>query len=228
MTGLTIYPKQTGQKKYILLCIRMMYNAAIDEFNDEKKNIIRIRRNLFKKIAIPKADVLEKKSVSIEVLQQFFNASLPESKMKDSLPELGKNVVEMIFCLAGMNTVDIFELRKTISNDGILCYYRQKTKKFRKSGAYIEVKILKRLLHLFDKYKSDNDYILDFNLRYQNSNSFNVNVNNGIKKFCKANGLSNLCVYTFRYSWATIAQNEYEVSTAEVGFALNRLSTHRD
>lgn len=82
-------------------------------------------------------------------------------------------------------------------------------------------------MSLFEKYKSDNDYLLNFNLRYQDSNSFNVNVNNGIKKFCKANDLPNLCVYTFRHSWATIAQNECGASTAEVGFALNHSSAHR-
>lgn len=214
-------------KEMYPVCIRMMYNAAMDEFNDEEKNIIRIKRNPFKKIVIPKADVPEKRAVSVEVLQRFFNAPVPESKMKESLSELGRDVAEMVFCLAGMNTADLFELRKENLKDGTLCYHRQKTKKFRRDGAYLEVKIPKRLLSLFEKYKSDNDYLLNFNLRYQDNNSFNVNVNNGIKKFCKANGLPNLCVYTFRHSWATIAQNECGASTAEVGFALNHSSAHR-
>lgn len=214
-------------KEMYPVCIRMMYNAAMDEFNDEEKNIIRIKRNPFKKIVIPKADVPEKRAVSVEVLQRFFNAPVPESKMKESLSELGRDVAEMVFCLAGMNTADLFELRKDNFRDGILCYHRQKTKKFRRDGAYLEVKIPKRLMSLFEKYKSDNDYLLNFNLRYQDSNSFNVNVNNGIKKFCKANDLPNLCVYTFRHSWATIAQNECGASTAEIGFALNHSSAHR-
>lgn len=214
-------------KEMYPVCIRMMYNAAMDEFNDEEKNIIRIKRNPFKKIVIPKADVPEKRAVSVEALQQFFNAPVPESKMKESLSELGRDVAEMVFCLAGMNTADLFELRKENLKDGTLCYHRQKTKKFRRDGAYLEVKIPQRLMPLFEKYKSDNDYLLNFNLRYQDSNSFNVNVNNGIKKFCNANGLPSLCVYTFRHSWATIAQNECEASTAEVGFALNHSSAHR-
>lgn len=214
-------------KEMYPVCIRMMYNAAMDEFNDEEKNIIRIKRNPFKKIVISKADVPEKRAVSVEVLQRFFNAPVPESKMKESLSELGRDVAEMVFCLAGMNTADLFELRKDNLRDGILCYHRQKTKKFRRDGAYLEVKIPKRLMSLFEKYKSDNNYLLNFNLRYQDSNSFNVNVNNGIKKFCKANDLPNLCVYTFRHSWATIAQNECGASTAEVGFALNHSSAHR-
>ena len=139
------------------VCIRMMYNAAMDEFNDEEKNIIRIKRNPFKKIVIPKADVPEKRAVSVEVLQRFFNAPVPESKMKESLSELGRDVAEMVFGLAGMNTADLFELRKENLKDGTLCYHRQKTKKFRRDGAYLEVKIPKRLLSLFEKYRSDND-----------------------------------------------------------------------
>lgn len=219
--------KTSRAKEMYPVCIRMMYNAAMDEYNDEEKNIIRIKRNPFRKITIPKADVPEKRAVSVETLQQFFNAHIPESKMKESLSELGRDVAEMVFCLAGMNTADLFELRKDNLRDGKLCYHRQKTKKFRRDGAYLEVSIPQRLLPLFDKYKSENDYLLNFNLRYQDSNSFNVNVNNGIKKFCSANGFESLCVYTFRHSWATIAQNECGASTAEVGFALNHSSAHR-
>ena len=35
------------------------------------------------------------------------------------------------------------------------------------------------------------------------------------------------CIYNFRHSWATIAQNNCGASTAEVGFALNHSSAHR-
>ena len=133
----------------------------------------------------------------------------------------------MVFCLAGINTADLFELRKENLKGEVLCYHRQKTKKFRRDGAYLEVKIPTRLLPLFEKYKSNNDYLLNFAERYQDSNCFNINVNSGLKPYCNYNGLPNVCIYNFRHSWATIAQNNCGASTAEVGFALNHSSAHR-
>lgn len=214
-------------KEMYPICIRMIYNAALEEYNDYDKNIIRIKLNPFRRIEIPKADVPEKRALEIPVLQKFFKGIIPESKLKASLPELSKDVAEMVFCLAGMNTADLFELRKENLKENLLCYHRQKTKKFRRDGAYLEVKIPTRLLPLFAKYKSNSEYLLNFAERYQDSNCFNINVNSGLKPYCKYNGLPDICIYNFRHSWATIAQNNCGASTAEVGFALNHSSAHR-
>ena len=111
------------------VCIRMIYNVAMEEYNDYDKNIIRIKLQPFRKITIPKADVPEKRALEIGVLRSFFCGNIPETKLKASLPELSRDVAEMIFCLAGMmNTADIFELKKKNFKNGILCYQRQKTK----------------------------------------------------------------------------------------------------
>lgn len=100
-------------KEMYPVCIRMIYNAAMEEYNDYDKNIIRIKLQPFRKITIPKADIPEKRALNIDVLRCFFNGKVPESKLKASLPELSRDVAEMVFCLAGMNTADIFELRKS-------------------------------------------------------------------------------------------------------------------
>ena len=216
-------------KEMYPVCIRMMYNAAMEEYNDYDKNIIRIKLQPFRKITIPKADIPEKRALNIDVLRCFFNGKNPETKLKSSLPELSRDVAEMVFCLAGMNTADIFELKKSNLKEGILCYQRQKTKKYRRDGAYLEVKIPDRLIPLFNKYKDevDSEYLLNFNKRYQDSNCFNINVNHGLKAYCEYNGLPKMCIYNFRHTWATIAQNHCGASTAEVGFALNHASAHK-
>ncbi len=216
-------------KEMYPICIRMIYNAGLEEYNDYDKNIIRIKLQPFRKIEIPKADIPEKRALSIDVLRSFFNGQNPETKLKASLPELSRDVAEMVFCLAGMNTADIFELRKSNIKEGVLCYQRQKTKKFRRDGAYLEVKIPDRLIPLFNKYKDgeNSEYLLNFNKRYQDSNCFNINVNHGLKAYCEYNGLPKMCIYSFRHSWATIAQNHCGASTAEVAFALNHSSAHK-
>ena len=201
----------------------------MEDYNDYDRNIVRIKLQPFRKIAIPKADIPEKRALGVEILKSFFNGKVPETKLKASLPELSRDVAEMVFCLAGMNTADIFELRKSNLKEGVLCYQRQKTKKFRRDGAYLEVKIPDRLIPLFNKYKDgeNSEYLLNFNKRYQDSNCFNINVNHGLKAYCEWNGLPKMCIYNFRHSWATIAQNYCGASTAEVGFALNHSSAHK-
>lgn len=141
-------------------CIRMIYNAALEEYNDYDKNIIRIKLQPFRKIEIPKADVPEKRALDIPILQKFFYGAIPETKLKASLPELSRDVAEMVFCLAGMNTADLFELRKENLKGEVLCYHRQKTKKFRRDGAYLEVKITNKITAFICKYKSNNDYFI--------------------------------------------------------------------
>jgi integrase len=216
-------------KEMYPICIRMIYNAGLEEYNDYDRNIIRIKLQPFRKIEIPKADVPEKRALSIDVLRAFFNGKNPETKLKASLPELSKDIAEMVFCLAGMNTADIFELRKNNLKEGMLCYQRQKTKKFRRDGAYLEIKIPERIIPLFNKYMDDEDseYLLNFNKRYQDSNCFNINVNHGLKAYCEYNKLPKMCIYNFRHSWATIAQNYCGASIEEVGFALNHSSAHK-
>ena len=216
-------------KEMYPICIRMIYNAGLEEYNDYDKNIIRIKLQPFRKIEIPKADIPEKRALSIDVLRAFFNGKNPETKLKASLPELSRDVAEMVFCLAGMNTADIFELRKSNLKEGVLCYQRQKTKKFRRDGAYLEVKVPERLIPLLYKYMDDeaSEYLLNFNKRYQDSNCFNINVNSGLKSYCEYIGLPPMCIYNFRHSWATIAQNQCGASTAEVAFALNHSSAHK-
>ena len=216
-------------KEMYPICIRMIYNAGLEEYNDYDRNIIRIKLQPFRKIEIPKADVPEKRALSIDVLRAFFNGKNPETKLKASLPELSKDIAEMVFCLAGMNTADIFELRKSNLKEGMLCYQSQKTKKFRRDGAYLEIKIPERIIPLFNKYMDDEDseYLLNFNKRYQDSNCFNINVNHGLKAYCEYNKLPKMCIYNFRHSWATIAQNYCGASIEEVGFALNHSSAHK-
>ena len=214
-------------KEQYPVCVRMMFRAAVDEYNDLEKGIVRIKNDPFKSVRIPKADTPEKRAVDISVLQQFFSGTLPPSKMIEPLPELSRDVAEMVFCLAGINTADLYEMKKENYKDGKLCYQRLKTKKFRRDGAYLEIVVPKRILPLFEKYKSDNEYLFCFNKRHQDLNCFNINVNRGLKPYCTHNEIPPLCIYNFRHSWATIAQNICGASTEDVGFALNHSSAHR-
>lgn len=111
----------------------------------------------------------------------------------------------MSLCLAGMNTVDIFNLRKEDYYGGIIHYKRAKTTKSRRDDAYIEMRVPEVIKPLVDKYRAGDhtDRLFRFCDRFSTSDSFCANVNTGIKKICEVMGMTDpkkrYCVYTFAY-----------------------------
>lgn len=79
---------------------------------------------------------------------------------------------------------------------------------------------------LIEKYKdADSEYLFAFHKKLSTSDSFNANVNTGIRQICeKSLNIAHdktYSVYTFRHTWATVAQNECRASMSEIGFAMN-------
>lgn len=213
-------------KEMYPVCIRQIFKAAVREYNDYDLGKIRIKTNPWMKVDIPKADVPEKKATSPEVCREFFSVALPPSKMAEPLPELGRDVAMMILCLAGINTVDLYNLQKSDYRNGNVCYCRAKTRGSRRDKAYIEMRVEPILMPLFEKYKADDDdpYLFRFHKRFSSSDSFNANVNTGIKKVCEIMEMDKadyFSAYTFRHTWGTVAQNDCGATLSDVGFGMN-------
>lgn len=128
-------------KEMYPVCMRQIFRAAVDELNDYDNGIIRVKTNPWGKVKIPAADRPNKKAITAEACRAFFSAPLPETRMIDPLPELGRDVAMMSLCLAGMNTIDIYNLRKQDYHGGIIHYKRAKTTKIRTDDAYIEMRV---------------------------------------------------------------------------------------
>lgn len=158
-------------------CIRQIYKAAISELNDDEAGIIRIKFNPWNKIKIPKSDTAEKRAISVEACREFFNRPLPKTKMLSSLQELGRDVAMLVLCLGGINTVDLFYMKKESYHDGIIGYKRAKTRNSRRDEAYIEMRVVPFIKPIFDKYLAakDDEYLFNFHLRYCDSDSFCAN-----------------------------------------------------
>lgn len=218
-------------KEMYPVCMRQVFRAAVDELNDYDNGVIRIKTNPWGKVKIPQADRSEKIAISPEECRLFFAAPLPATRMADPLPELGRDVAKMVLCLAGMNTVDIYELRKEDYRNGCICYKRAKTRKTRTDDAYIEMRVEPIIQPLVDKYLSEahDPYLFNFHKRFSSSDSFCANVNTGIKQVCASMGIPKenwYCVYTFRHTWGTVAQNDCGASVAEVAFGMNHSHGH--
>lgn len=219
-------------KEMYPVCMRQVFRAAVREYNDYDTGVVRIKTNPWIKIKIPQSDRPEKRAISAEACRAFFAAPLPESKYKSPLPELGRDVAMMVLCLGGINTVDLYGLRKEDYHGGIIHYKRAKTTKFRADGAYMEMRVPELILPLFEKYASgkDDEYLFNFHERHTTSDSFSANVNGGIKKICESMGMARedwYCVYTFRHTWGTTAQNDCGASIDEVAFGMNHSAGHR-
>jgi integrase len=213
-------------KEMYPICIRQIFKAALIELNDEEKGIVRIKYNPWLKVKIPHADVAPQIAISAEECREFFNRPLPQTKYISSLPELGRDVALLVLCLAGMNTVDLFKMKKSDYRNGVLCYNRSKTRHSRSDNAYFEIRVEPYIKPIFEKYLSEpnDEFLFNFHQRYCDSDSFCANVNNGIKKICKDMGLKKedtYCVYTFRHTWGTVAQNDCGANLQEVALAMN-------
>lgn len=219
-------------KEMYPVCVRQIFKAAILELNDEERGVVKIKFNPWTKIQIPHTDKTEKLAITPEECRVFFSAPIPESKMKLPLPELGRDVAMMVLCLGGMNTIDIYNLRKQDYRDGIISYERAKTRKARADSAYMEMRVPPILYPIVQKYLADDDdeHLFNFSKRHTTSDSFCANVNIGIRSICKSLDIPKerwYSVYTFRHTWGTIAQNDCGATISEVAFGMNHSAGHR-
>ena len=146
------------------------------------------------------------------------------------LQELGQDVALISFCMCGINSIDLFFAKKSQYHNGIFHYNRRKTSKSRSDNAYFEIMVPQFIKPTFEKYLSKNiesPWLIDFQDRLSTSDSFNANVNAGISQICKnVSSDFHASLYSFRHSWATIAQSGCGASLGDVDFALNH-STYK-
>lgn len=204
--------------------IRQIHKAAMLEYNDEDRGILLIQ-NPWPKITIPKGDTPNKRAIAPSMLRKFFGIVPDFSRFTHPLQELGQDVALMSFCMCGINSIDLFFAEKSQYYDGILHYNRRKTCKSRSDNAYFEIRVPQFLIPTFEKYLSkdkESPWLFDFHDRLSNADSFNANVNAGISQICKkvSSGF-HASLYSFRHSWATVAQNGCGASLSEIDFALN-------
>lgn len=216
---------QTARSKHKYpINIRQIHKAAMLEYNDEERGI-QLITNPWSKITIPKEDTPNKRAISPNMLRKFFAVVPDFSRFTHPLQELGQDVALISFCMCGINSVDLFYAEKSQYHDGIFHYNRRKTRKSRSDDAYFEIRVPQFIVPTFEKYLSkdmESPWLFDFQERLSTSDSFNANVNAGISQICKKVSPDfHASLYSFRHSWATIAQNGCGASLGDVDFALN-------
>lgn len=211
------------------ICIKTMFKAICDEYNDYDRDIIKIKNDPFRKIKIPREDTPAKRALDVEVIRKFFSCNLPASRYALPLQELGRDVCLISFYLAGINSVDLYKMKRECLNENwLLCYNRSKVEGRREDKAYIEITVPPAIRYLFDKYKDpQGERLFNFYHRFISADSFNADVNCGIKTVCKHAGIPPFSFYAFRHSWATISENDLKEPIWLIAFCLNHQSAHK-
>jgi integrase len=209
------YGKGCRAASYYLSCLRHIHRLAREEFNDDDVGVIRIPRQPFKSGLIPSQPVTEHRALTLQQVRSICNV-----EPKTSRGRLAKDVFLLSFALVGMNTIDLYYLKKSDLKDGKLSYNRHKTDSVRKDKAFIVVKVEEEALVIMNRYNGLKS-LLNFADRYADHKSFNRNVNKGMKEIGDAIKVEGLNTGYARHSWATIARNDCSIPRETVDEALN-------
>ena len=205
--------------------IRTLFNDAIEEFNDEDKDDIKIVHYPFRKYKIKKPPETEKRNLSAEQIKAIRDVT--DEKLQLSRTIFSRDVFMLSFSLCGINFADLYfadhfpEAGKMVR----LEYNRQKTKGRRKDSAFISIKVEPEVRTLVEKYRDKTgERAFDFHKRYSDFRNFSANVNKGLKKVAAACEIKEpLSTYYARHSWATIARNKCGISKDDIDLALNHI-----
>ena len=200
-------------------CIKKLFKEGQLEYNDYDNGIIRIKHEPFRKVKIPPAEQSNKKGLTVAQIKAIFDFNTSTCP-GEARAAIGQDVAKLVFYLAGINTVDLYHMKRENLKDWKLTYQRRKTSK-RSDGAHMEITVPIEIRPLFKKYQGE-ERLFNFHKRYATADNFSSNINKGLRSIAPK-----LTTYTFRHSWATIARNDCNVPVEDVGFCLNHVSAHK-
>ena len=200
-------------------CVKTIFNAAREYYNDEDNDIIRIKHSLDKYKPVEQ-NIAEKRALDVETIRRIF--ALPYDnirvKGKSSRHDLALDCFRLSFCLMGMNSADLYFADRL--EDNTIIYDRMKTKDRRRDKAEIQVRVTDYIMPLVEKYKGK-ERVFNFYERFTTMESFNRAINIGLKEVGKELGIDKLQFYAARHSMATIAVNDVGISKYIVNDMLN-------
>lgn len=199
--------------------IRTIFNKAVEEFNDDEKDIIRIPHYPFKKVKIVR-NLPEKRNVTAEKVAMI--RDLPDDKINRRITIMARDVFMLIFYLCGINIADILTCPPIVN--GRIEYKRQKTRKRRKDEAFISILIQPECEDLVRKYADPaGRRAFGFYHTYKDRKNFARAVNNGLKDIADLVGEDKLTTYFARHAWSTIGRNRAGVSVDDIDLSLNHV-----
>lgn len=206
--------------------IRHLFNEAKKRYNDHDRGIIRIPNSPFEGLELPKQEATRKRALLPEVIKKIWELPyiLNSTNGRERICpyNLAKDCFILSFCLIGMNSADLYNCSEL--EDGVITYYRTKTKDRRLDKAKMQVSIPPMVMPLIQKHRDfTGKRIFNFYHNYSTANNFNRAINAGLKEIGKLLKIDDLEYYAARHSWATIAINKVGIDKYTVHSALNHI-----
>lgn len=195
-----------------MTCLKRMFKDMCKRYNDYDTGEVKIKNDPWVRYEIPPAMCKKSPVLTAEQIRKL--AALELTKR----PMFGRDMWMLSFCLAGMNTIDMY-FGKAPEGDR-LEYNRRKTKGARRDDAFFSMLIQPEARILLEKYKHPEKLI---GWKFASDDCFNTAVNKGLKVAGKMIGVPDLDFYMARHSFATIARNKCGVSKDDIGMALNHV-----
>lgn len=202
--------------------LRYIHNKARERYNDDDTGLVRIPRQPFRGGVIPPQPSTRHRALSIQQIRTVLS-----SRPVTSRGQMALDVFRLSFCLVGMNTADIYALRKSDLRGGVLTYNRAKTDSRRADKAVMSVRVEPEAAEVMERWRGVSRLLL-FAERYADFRGFNKAVNAGLKEVGRLSGVVGLTSYHARHTWATLARNDCGMSRETVAEALNHAGRGAD
>ena len=217
-------PSNRAQSLY-LMSIKKLFKEAKKFYNKKYKNTVLIPHSPFEDLIIPRQEATRKRAISAELIKKIWELpykNIPKGHKGTCLFDMAKDCFILSFGLIGMNSADLYNA--TDYKDGIITYYRTKTKARRLDKGKMQVVVPKILLPLLEKYRDQTrQRIFNFYQLYANEKALCKAINRGLKEIGALLNIDDLEYYAARHSWATIAVNKVGIDKYTVHAALNHL-----
>ena len=208
--------KGSRSVSYYLEHLKTIHGEARSLYNDDDVGVVRIPRQPFRKGLIPPQPKTRHRALTVEQMKAVAACDPVTFRGK-----MAKDVFLLSFALVGMNTVDLYHLKKGDLKNGVLTYCRAKTDSKREDKALMSVRVEPEAAAIIERRKGIGGNLLMFSTRYGTDAEFNRAMNIGLKEVGRLCGVSGLTTYHARHTWATLARNEVGVTLGDVGEALN-------
>jgi hypothetical protein len=207
--------------KYIGI-IRAIYKSARMQFNDPDLGVMRIPVDIFEYYNAP---AIVYSSEPRNIPAEWVQMMIDQRRGLKGRERLAVDIFLMSFCLMGMNLVDMFFCSR--AKDGVIHYYRTKTKDKKVDRAEMYVRIEPCVMDIMRDYKGGGR-LFDFSDRYTKVSGITTAVNVGLRQWIARNKLEDFTFYSARHTWATLgASKQVGVDVAMITEGLSHSDASR-
>lgn len=186
--------------RYLAL-LSHIYNNARERYNDEDAGVIRLPRNPFAAVKIPRLVHHGQHSLPESVLQKMMDADDVRPAVRYAL-----DMFLLSYALMGANLADLFEAEPP--KGGVWRYERKKTRDRRSDRAEMMVRVPDEVCGVLARLTAgaESGRWLSLSRRYANLATAVRCVNNALHKWAESAGVGAFTFYAARKSFATVCR----------------------